>query len=439
MRSLLAISCSLLLEISSILAQDSANRPRPTVSEFLGVCGHTVQFKPALYKPAVRLVRDYHPVDWDTGPDPATPTEFPFAKNRVHWETVYGSWKKEGFDTNVCLMFDMFKPEAWKNPAADSERYGEAFAKALGPTSKLPFVSSAEIGNEPGTYSDEQYRRIFEGMAKGLRKGDPKLKIATCNMVVGKSHRYAKSVDCIKGLESLYDVLTTHTYAEAEPWPTWRRSYPEDPSIKYLKEVAALMKWRDANAPGKPIWVTEFGWDASTKLPPPTGDFAKWQGNTEEQQAYWLVRSVLLFMEMGVDRAYVYFFNDDDAPQLHGSSGLTRKFVPKPAFYALEHLQRVLGGYRFNRVVGRDREANVYEFINRNEPRDIVWVGWTPGNGGDRIKVRTDTLLEGLTVVRAERTPLSKALAEQVQINVVDGAAQLFVSEAPLFVRLRKP
>ena len=146
-------------------------------------------------------------------------------------------------------MLDMFKPDAWKNPEADAERYGEAFAKAFGPSSKTPIVTSAEIGNEPGTYDDKMYRRLFEGMAKGLRKGDPKLKIATCNIVAGKSHRYAKSVDCIKGLESLYDVITTHTYAEAEPWPTWRRSYPEDPSIKYLKDVAALQKWRDADHP----------------------------------------------------------------------------------------------------------------------------------------------------------------------------------------------
>jgi hypothetical protein len=424
---------------SLLVGVEPSDQPRPTVREFLGVCGHTVLFKPKLYKPAVRLVRDYHPVDWDTGDDPSTPTTFPFAKNRVHWETVYGGWKSEGFDVNVCLMFDMFKPEAWKAPAADAERYGEGFAKAFGPSSKLPFVSSAEIGNEPGTYTDEQYRRIFEGMAKGLRKGDPKLKIATGNVIVGKSHRYAKSVECIKGLESLYDVLTTHTYAEAEPWPTWRRSYPEDPSIKYLKEVAELQRWRDAHAPGKPIWVTEFGWDASTKKPPPTGDFAKWQGNTETQQACWLVRSVLLFLEMGVDRGYIYFFNDDDEPKLHGSSGITRKFKPKPAYHALVHLQETLGDYRFSRIVGRDNIANVFEFVHSKEPKDVIWVAWRPV-GGVEESMPAEFHAEGMKVEWAAWSPLTAAAAKPATVRVnQDGKMTLHVHEAPLFVKLRRP
>jgi hypothetical protein len=36
----------------------------------------------------------------------------------------------------------------------------------------------------------------------------------------------------------------------------------------------------------KEVWVTEFGWDASTKTPAKTGDFAKWDGNvSDEKQA----------------------------------------------------------------------------------------------------------------------------------------------------------
>jgi serine/threonine-protein kinase ATR len=54
---------------------------------------------------------------------------------------------------------------------------------------------------------------------------------------------------------------------------------------------------------------------------------------------------------MPVQRAYLYFFNDDDTPQLHGAAGLTRKFQPKPSFHAVAHLQRTLGDFRFARVV----------------------------------------------------------------------------------------
>ena len=53
-------------------------------------------------------------------------------------------------------------------------------AASRGKKRKLPLAESMEIGNEPGNYSDAQYRALFENMARGLRKGDPKLKVATC-------------------------------------------------------------------------------------------------------------------------------------------------------------------------------------------------------------------------------------------------------------------
>jgi hypothetical protein len=79
---------------------------RPVLRDFLGVNGHTVQFRPDLYKPVCRLVRDYHPFDWDVGNDTSFTPPFPFARNRVDWNKVYGSWKDAGYDTDVCLMFD---------------------------------------------------------------------------------------------------------------------------------------------------------------------------------------------------------------------------------------------------------------------------------------------------------------------------------------------
>jgi hypothetical protein len=79
----------------------------------------------------------------------------------------------------------------------------------------------------------------------------------------------------------------------------------------------------------KEVWVTEFGWDASTKTPAKTGDFAKWDGNvSDEKQAQYLVRAFLVFAAMDVNRAYLYFFNDADEPSFHASSGITRNFQP---------------------------------------------------------------------------------------------------------------
>lgn len=422
--------------VSTLLcaAAATADAPKPLFKDFMGINGHTVQFKPALYKPICALVRDYHPIEWDLGKDTSSTPPFPFAQNRVDWKHVYGSWKEQGFNTDACLMFSQLKAPDWKDLARDAHNYGKLIAAAFGPSSATPLVTSVEIGNEPGNYSDADYRKLFEGMARGVREGDPKMTIATCAVVPGKSHKYAKSLSCFDGLNDLYDAINIHVYAEAQPWPTWRRSYPEDPSIKYLKEVSDACAWRDEHAPNKPLWITEFGWDACTKPAPKTGDFAKWESSTETQQALWLVRSFMVFAQMPVARAYIYFFNDDDKPQLHGSSGLTRNFKPKPSYHAVAHLYKTLGDYRFTRAMqGKPNDTYAYEFTKDSGER--VWAIWSGTNSGRKDEVKLP--LGGFTITAAERTPLSenKATAE---FSVKDGSVAVTAEETPLFLWLKK-
>jgi serine/threonine-protein kinase ATR len=273
-------------------------------------------------------------------------------------------------------------------------------------------------------------------MARGLRQGDPKLKVVTCATSPGASGKYEKSLSCVKGLEALYDVINLHTYAFAEEYPTWRRSYPEDPAIKYLTPVKETIAWRNANAPGKQIWITEFGWDASTKPAPPTGVFSRWVGSTETQQAEYLVRSFLVFSAMDVDRAYIFFFNDEDEPHVHGSSGLTRKFVPKPAFHAVAHLYGALGDYRFNRVIAQQQgDVYAYEYRHASDSRRRVWAVWSPTGSGRSA----EALLPAPhgAVRKAERMPLKEGPAESVRCEALkDGKLRVPVGEAPVYVWL---
>src|SRR3954465_2322803 len=218
----------------------------PAFQDFMGINGHTVQFRPELYAPVARLVRDYHSVEWDLGKDSDFETQFPTARNGVNWQSVYGSWNKHGWRVDVCLMFETLPRSQWKDLTADARAYGERFARAFGPSSANPLVETVEIGNEPGKFNDADYRIVFENMARGIRVGDPKIKIVTCALTTGRSHDYAKTVECVAGLESLYDVLNVHTYPQLEPWPTWRRSFPEDPRLKsFVADVTNLCRWRD--------------------------------------------------------------------------------------------------------------------------------------------------------------------------------------------------
>src|SRR6185369_2129832 len=108
----------------------------------------------------------------------------------------------------------------------------------------------------------------------------------------------------------------------------WTRSFPEDPALAYLQVVDEVIAWRDQQAKGKEVWITEFGYDACTpEAMPRRKDWAlklNWQGTTDLQQAEYLVRSFLVFAERDVDRAYLYFYDDNDEPGVHACAGLTR-------------------------------------------------------------------------------------------------------------------
>ncbi len=431
-----ALLTSSLLAAVTTLAE--APPPRPVMADFMGVCGHTVQFKPELYRQVCRLARDYHPVEWDLGKDSDFITTFPFARNRVSWEQVYGSWRKQGFDIVASLMFESLKPPQWKDVPCDAFAYGQAFAKYCGPSAHQ-LVDAVEIGNEPGDWSDAAYRMMFEHMARGLRAGDPRLRIATCAANAGKSEKYSKALTCFQGLEPLYDIITVHSYAMLENWPTWRRGCPENPKLlDYLPRVQAVCDWRAAHAPGKAVWLTEFGYDATTKPPPKTGDFKKWVGITDVQQAQWLVRSFLVFSALPVDRAYLYFFNDRDEPQLHGSSGLTRNFQPKPAFHAVAHLYRSLGAYRFARAVSQQSDRYLFEYQHATDKQARVWVAWSP-TANDRQERCTLPTLPG-KLLKAERMPLAADSNPTVTSLEMQGtAATVTLTESPLYLWLQLP
>lgn len=406
--------------------------------DFMGLNVHSVGFKPELYKSVCRLVRDYHPMAWDLGDDTGNAAEFPHTRNNiVNWLDEYGSWKKAGYDIDASLQFEQTAPGKWKDMAKDAFAYGRSFAQYFGPSGMHPLVDSVEIGNEPGNYHDTEFRMVFENMARGLREGDPHLPIATCNIVPGKGDKYTKSLSSIAGLESLYDIINIHTYAFAEQYPTWRRSYPEDPNIKYLTPITDTIAWRNANAPGKQIWVTEFGWDSTTKPNLPTGDFSKWVGSTDTQQAQYLVRSFLVFSALDVDRAYIYYFNDEDAPTLHASSGLTRNFTPKPSYYAVSHLYDTLGNYRFARTVAQEAGSlYVYEYQSAADNKDRIWAVWSPT--GTNREVETALPAFRGKIVRAEQMPLQAGEAKSVAVHMQGGKATLTVGESPIYLWIRE-
>jgi len=362
----------------------------------MGINGHFT-FKPELYRQVGRLVRNYHNLNWDVKQpgDAITP---PVCVNKVNWKNdVYGRWQKNGYETDICLQFSGFQADTadyqrfWIGQERWCYNYGKAMAGYFGPSGREKLCTSMEIGNEPGAKFDRAlFKTIFKQMAQGIRDGDHQVKILTPAVQARLGDDYAQD---LRGLYAeqdilpLYDVINLHTYAAVErknpSQSPWNRSFPEDPAIAYLQMVDEAIAWRDANAPGKEVWITEFGYDACTPeaMKRRRDWFLKldWQGNTELQQAQYLVRSFLAFAERDVRRAYIYFYDDNDSPSVHGCAGLTRKFVPKLSFWAVKQIYELLGNYHFKRIVQKSPGALfVYEFEHGDDPNRVLWVAWSP-------------------------------------------------------------
>jgi len=118
------------------------------------------------------------------------------------------------------------------------------------------------------------------------------------------------------------DAVSFHPYCQPQP-----------PEKKLLTDIAKLK----GLAPGKPLWITEFGYPASTGA----------AGVDEETQANYLVRAFLLARTSpAVERVSWYDFQNDgeDPAEAEFNFGIVRKdHTPKPAYAAFKTMASLAG------------------------------------------------------------------------------------------------
>jgi hypothetical protein len=105
------------------------------------------------------------------------------------------------------------------------------------------------------------------------------------------------------------DVLNVHYYSFGKGAPAPALS-PEEDGVQ--AKLAAVVAYRDAHFPGKPVWWTEFGYDtyANSPLHAP----ARGQNDAFVVQGQWLVRDLLAGLAAGIERATLFELDDTCAP-----------------------------------------------------------------------------------------------------------------------------
>jgi hypothetical protein len=308
------------------------------------------------------------------------------------------------------------------------------------------FVQAIENWNEPdgwwkgnGQFSKEQFYNMlvadYDGDGgrlpkAGVKQADPNMKfvmggLATNDLsylygVLGYANQQGKKFPA--------DVLNFHHYDS-----DGKTGIPPEAgqSAKIVQEAS---KWRDSYVPDAEIWVTEFGWDT----------FAAKDGQHStvyaglQNQANWILRGLVLYRAAGVDKAFIFLFNDDeiDSPELYSSSGLlTMKNEKKPAYYYLATMQDMVGEMYLDRPVTTGREdVKAYLFRNPKGSNGVFTV-WKNSGNGSKIDNFSLALPAGVSKNCTAVVPSNNSLnPARTPLTVTDGKITLPVSETMTFV-----
>ena len=442
----LAVCGGMIGVATAVGAAERVAPPRPLMRDFMGINGNISIFRPELYAKTCRLIRDYHNGEWDYGDSPANETRYPLTATEhlpgqvfpggMNWIEAYGDYLANGYRIDACIQTVRTEMDKWTDHSAQAYRLGRTIGEFFGPSGEHKLIETIQVENEPTVQTPEFYTEHLRHFGRGVRAGDPNLKIVTANVQTGEVDIYSKPTSCLVGNEAYYDIIATHTYAFADHWPTYRRSFPEDPINPFLKTVQSLIDWRDAHAPLKEVWVTEFGWDATTDPTPPQYPESAFVDVSDTQQAQYIVRAFMVFSSMDLGRAYLYYFNDANVHSLHASSGITRDYQPKPAFHAMQHLFETLGDYRFVRTLQKkDHYLYVYEYARGTDPADRIYAVWSPSGHAREFVAELEL---PAAPWQAQRMPTEPGPAPSaVYETLADGKIKLTVTESPTYLWIK--
>ncbi|XP_033747726.1 LOW QUALITY PROTEIN: uncharacterized protein LOC117332799 [Pecten maximus] len=437
--------------------------PNPvSIRDMLGVngiwgWGHNPN-GPSLYSRVASYARNYHNLNWDVQ-DPDFDPQFEQmgqghgtnASWWLNWDREYSTWQAAGLqvDTSIQFLSKTFPASTWNTPRKSAYTYGREFARHFGPQIGNGLVTAMEVGNEPWDYSADFYATVLEGMAAGVRDVDQII-----NVLPGAFQAYTIAPEeptrgnyigtrVGSGVATFISVINTHAYSFITNENGQRvATYPEHPDSTF-NSVRNMIRWRNINTPGKPVWLTEWGWDADGG----NEDCAATECVAESAQALYGARGLFLAARLGLGRATWYFYaNTDTCNTLFCRSGLTtsskHNFTEKAVFHMFESVLGKLGETHFRAAMKEDEHGYVYLFGPAEAFKQVTHlVAWLPLDASDvSTRTVTVTLPDALTPVEAWRLTGTHVALQDESNPVVQGLTMtMTLSTRPLIVRVIYP
>lgn len=215
------------------------------------------------------------------------------------------------------------------------------------------YIKHWEIWNEPdlehfwrGGPDPVAYAELLKIAAETIRSVDPEAKI-----LIGGFNPFDTSflqAVAAQGVWNSFDIIAIHPYIN--PWA------PEEGNLLAVTDGVRLVASQYGE---KPIWITEVGWASG----PSDRDAV---GNTnQDEQANYLVRSMLILWQTGVERIFWYTLKDDPGNPyglFEYGNGRTDFSRPKKAYTAFQTLNRQLQGTRFVASGSLFRQEVLFDF-----------------------------------------------------------------------------
>lgn len=403
---------------------------------------------PTRFSTMAAHARNYHNMHWDvTDPDniPNYGTQpFGLALWWLDWDREYAAWKAAGLKVHASIQFSEWIPATkmanWDNPYQAAYNYGYAFARHFGPTHGNALVDVMEIGNEPWTYPASFYLTVLRGMAQGAKDADPALTVIPCALQAGNPEtEYANGGNWLGARLTpteapLIDGINVHHYSFTYNLLGTRIAvYPEHPESD-MRGVVNDINFRNANLPGKKIYLSEWGWDSDG-----AGEGCTFgECVSEYEQALYAVRGAMMFMRLGIDRITWYFYGNQASGHLYSRSGLQGQapaFVPKKSLAAFQAFVHLLGNKYFLDTLREDNHAWVYLFgDSAGNPSHIA--AWRPIKGDDNSAIQINLLTPLKPDSAWTINGLSNAGEPAPLPPYASGVMSLWLSSAPLVVKV---
>lgn len=309
----------------------------------------------------------------------------------------------------------------WQSPLWPAAQYGR-FLNAVHDGSGVEPASSRPLLGVKG--GDAQAFHVMGGLA-------------------GADTDYLDEIFRATGGRLPFDALNIHLYCT-----DYEKAYaPEHPVFGLKPGIDKIVNWRNENAPGKEIWLTEFGWDTYVE-----GPRRSWVSVPELAQANYLMRSFALLKGWGIDKAFMFIFRDPSStdPLQFASSGIIRDTAHghsrKLSYYYLATMQHVIGDLALDQELPPEEGSPTvhrYRFIDPDETRSTIML-WSrdPLSENDNGATVDDfpqsvPMASTCRMIRPEEGSLTgiETVLPVGNPGTPDAAVQIpQISETPLFV-----